>query len=114
MTIRGGEKFHMVERRRFDSDVRRHFVGVVEDVSEGTVRARGFAFVFDTGSGGFVKKNEWRTRIISLLDADNVINVLPDSFEPEHARYTLDSDRRLVLTDGKDLQLDIHEFGPRR
>jgi len=112
--IRPGEKIHVVERRRFESDVRRHFVGTVQEVSESLIRAIGFAFVFDTAAGSFVKRCEVRTRIISLCDADNIINVLPAGLDPERATYTLDSDRRLILTDEQELHLDINEFGPLR
>ena len=34
MVIVAGDKVHIMTRRLFETDLRRHFVGVVEEVSE--------------------------------------------------------------------------------
>ena len=50
MILQPGEKVHVVERRSFDTDIRRHFVGAVEDVDISAFRATGYAFFDDVGS----------------------------------------------------------------
>ena len=109
--VRAGERIHVAERRRFESDLRRHFVGEVIATSGGSIRARGYVFVLNSGTGTFEKKPELRTRLISATDANNIINVLPESVDLEAVRYTYDSGRRLTVTDGVDFKLDINEFG---
>lgn len=68
MAILGiGEKLHIVERRLFLEDVRRHFVREVIDCVDNAVRVRGYAWVFD-GEQGFVRKPEVTERIFVLND----------------------------------------------
>jgi hypothetical protein len=58
-----GEKIHIMARRRFEQDIRRHFVGTVL-ASDGTViRMEGYTFVFDSNKDIFIKRPEKRTRI---------------------------------------------------
>jgi hypothetical protein len=112
--IRAGEKIHVAERRRFESDLRRHFVGEVIEAAGNLIRARGYAFVFNSGTGKFEKKPEVRTRVFSAIDANNTINILVDNLKLERVKYVFDANRRLVLTDDQDLNFDINEFGPAR
>lgn len=112
--IRVGEKIHVTERRRFESDLRRHFVGEVIAVSGGSLRARGYVFILNTGSGIFERKPEVRTRLVSTVDANNIINILPDNVDLDAVRYDFDAGRRLAVTDGGAFHLDINEFGPSR
>jgi hypothetical protein len=106
-----GECVHVITRRLFDQDPRRHFVGRVEAVSEGTARVRGHAFIFNSAHNEYEKRSGERVRVISLLDAGNVVNVLPEGARLDELHYALE-DRKLVLTDGAGYSLDINEFGP--
>ncbi|HLC03620.1 MAG TPA: hypothetical protein VJK02_11330 [Anaerolineales bacterium] len=47
MVITVGEEVHIITRRLFENDLRRHFAGLVEEVSRSLLRARGHVFVFD-------------------------------------------------------------------
>jgi len=47
MIVSANEKVHIITRRLFDEDLRRHFAGVVLEVAEGTIRAIGYAFIYD-------------------------------------------------------------------
>ena len=40
-----GDKIHVMHRRRFEKDVRRHFVGEVKGYEQGVARASGYVFV---------------------------------------------------------------------
>lgn len=113
MVLDIGEKIHVIERRRFESDVRRHFLGVVEEVSVTTVRATGFVFVYDAVSTSYRRGAEPRTRLIPLGSGGVIINVLPPETSVEAARYE-DQDGRLVVSDGAAFRLDINEFGINR
>ena len=110
--VRLGEIVHVIERRIFAGDVRRHFVGEVEGFSEGSLRVKGYLFVYDSGASAFCRKPEMRTRLIPL-DNRVIINVLPEGVEVEAVGYAHDTDGNLTLTDKKGFELDISEFSTR-
>lgn len=105
-----GDKVHVIERRQFDSDVRRHFFGGVERVDSQAMRITGYVFVYDPGSSSYVRAAKPRTRVIPLGSAGFVINVAPSETDPEAVRY-LEQHGRLTVTDGGSFVLDINEFG---
>jgi hypothetical protein len=111
MILGQGEKIHVIVRRGFDNDLRRHFLGVVAEASGVLARVEGHVFVLDTGINQYVRRSDKRIRIIGLADPGNIINVLPPNADLEHAKYIQSEERRLILTDGKTFSLDINEFG---
>ena len=106
-----GEPVHVIERRLFMGDVRRHFIGRIDACTGQAMRVRGYLFVYDSGGAKFVRKPELRTRLIPL-DNRVIINILPAAIDPEHVQYMRDSEGNLSLTDGAGFELDISEFGP--
>ncbi len=104
-----GVRVHIVFRRRFEGDLKRHFAGTILAVDGAVARVEGHAFVYNTGNNEWEKRPDKRTRIIPLDDADLVINILPDTVDVDALHYAL-VDRRLVATDGT-YTLDINEFG---
>lgn len=114
MLLNVGEKVHVISRRLFEGDLRRHFAGLVESATESAVRLRGHVFVFEPRVTQFQKRPESRIRIISLIDANLIINVLPADVDIERLEYRLvPPENHLVLTDGR-FSLDINEFGSTR
>jgi hypothetical protein len=114
MVLRKGEKIHVMVRRSFESDVRRHFAGTVVTDTEGdVVRIEGYAFVWDAGVNRYAKRPELRTRTFSLIDGRNIINVIPSNIDINKLQYTQSKEGHLVVTDGSVFQLDINEFGGR-
>lgn len=114
MGIAAGDKVHIITRRQFDSDLRRHFAGVVEDTSSGVARVRGYAFVFDEWAEEFKRRPEERVRIISLTDAGLIINVLPSNTEINELLYRVNEKGQRVITDGRNFSMDISEFSVKR
>jgi hypothetical protein len=106
-----GEKVHIVMRRPMSDDPRRHFVGEIQAVSDHLIRVEGYLFVLHTGRNEFVKLPTKRVRIFSMIDAGNIINVLPDAVRLESLHYRF-ADKRVVITDDAGYSLDINEFGP--
>ena len=103
-----GELVHIVEHRRFETDMRRHFVGRVQFYDSHHLRVRGSLFVFDHGRGEFVKVPPERTRVF-LIDNRISLTVLPESFDLENAGYQRNGPD-LVFTDGKATALDLGAF----
>ena len=108
-----GDKLHIITRRLFEEDLRRHFAGVVVGVSDGLFKIRGYTFVFNVGSGEYRKRTDARTRVLSLADSGFIVTKIPDEVEMEALEYKISGDR-LVVTDSMGFSLDINEFGPSR
>ncbi len=111
MLLLKGEKIHVVHRRLFERDIRKHFIGEVEDYENGLVRVVGHVFVIeDPKENVFRKKPELRTRVISLNSGEVFVNILPPTVDLEKIRYEgVGHDMR--VTDGSGWHLDIKEFG---
>ncbi len=112
MLLKEGDKIHVIARRMFETDLRRHFLGQVEAVTENAVRVAGYAFIWDSSKNQFIRRPEWRFRIISLTDSGNIINVLPQDVILEEVSYKFSKEKGLFITDySESFSLDINEFG---
>jgi hypothetical protein len=114
MLLQKGNKIHVITRRQFESDLRRHFLGEVMESADGVVRVEGYTFILDTRLNKYVRRPEKRSRIFSLVDAGNIVNVLPDSANIEASDYKMSREGHLGITDGESFSLDINEFGMAR
>jgi hypothetical protein len=108
--LAAGDKLHIMTRRLFADDVHPHFVGEVSAASGPLFRAQGYAFVFDSATNSYLKHPALRTRLFSLSDAGHIINVIPREVDLDALQYRV-TNRRLVITDGKEFSLEINEFG---
>ena len=105
-----GEKLHIITRRNFADDLRRHFAGTVRAVDDGNMRIQGYTFVFNLSAMEYRRRPEVRTRIFPIGDGQLIINVLPADVVVEQLQYRKVDDR-LVVTDGLKFSLDVNEFG---
>ncbi len=108
--IEVGDKLHIITRRLFESDVRRHFIGEVIGVSDELYEVQGYAFVFNPGTNEYRKRPDLRTRIFSPGKEGFIVNKIPREVAIESLEYRY-INQRYVVTDGKDFSLDINEFG---
>ena len=106
--LRPGEKIHLIQRRHFEHEPHRHFVGVVEAYEQGVARVTGHVFTVDTQTFQFFRRPEPRTRIVSLASGEVLANVLPPEVDLEKIVYKLEA-KALRVTDGSDWHLDISE-----
>jgi hypothetical protein len=106
-----GEKIHVMHRRRFEKDVRRHFVGQVEAYEQGIARTSGYVFVIDDLSKHlFVKRPDRRTKLVPVASGDVIVNIIPEEVDLERVAYEI-KDRTLWVTDGSGWSMDLKEFG---
>jgi hypothetical protein len=109
MILKQGEKVHIIHRRHYEKDHHRHFIGVVESYEDGVARVAGQVYTVDPVKLKFVKRPEKRTRLVSVVSGDVLLNVLPPKVDLEKITYT--QDRKAVrVTDGSDWFLDPSEY----
>ena len=104
-----GEKVHVITRRAFKEDIRRHFAGTVTAAVGALIRVDGYAFVFNPVTLDYVFRPEFRTRIFGIGDSSEIVNIIPQASVLERMRYEL-QEGRLVVTDGVTVALDINEY----
>lgn len=112
MPLSSGARVHVVERRLFEGDIRRHFAGVVEAVANSVARVRGYTFVHEPGRGAYVRSEHEQTRLIALTAGHLVIRVLPPDTRVAEIEYRADGNR-MIVTDGT-FELEIADFGAHR
>ena len=111
MLIEISEKVHVVVRRTFETDLRRHFIGEIKVANDSIARIEGFFMVFDKSKNTFSKKPSLRVTIMDLSSSGYWVNLIPKDVQLTDLNYIYDSSNRLTLTDGKSFELDINEFG---
>jgi hypothetical protein len=112
--ISKGEKILVITRRLFDGDLRRHFVGEVQETTSTAMRIKGYSFVFDEATLQFVRHDEKRIRIFSFIDSGLVIFILPSEVCMDDISYKWEENNRRIITDGKMYKMNISEFGVHR
>ena len=111
MILQPGEKIHVVHRRLFEKDLRKHFIGVVEAYETGLVRATGHIWVIEDPKVNIFKRHpEPRTRILALHGGTLMLNVLPPMVDLEQVQYE-HVGCSIRVTDGAGWFLDLKEFG---
>ena len=108
MILKQGEKIHVIHRRFFEKEARRHFVGLVEAYEDGVVRVTGHIYALDKIEGMFERRPEARTRILSIVSGDVFVNVLPSTVNLDAVFYK-QVKRAIRVTDGSNWHLDLSE-----
>ena len=109
MTLSRGEKVHIIERRYFEEDLRRHFVGEIVGSSEQSIRVEGYTWVMDTTKGEFVRKREKRLRVLYPGER-TIIHVIPHQVDVAELKYVVEPKRGRIVTDDEQFALDISEY----
>ncbi len=103
-----GEKIHVITRRAFKEDIRRHFAGVVAAVSDSLVRAEGRSFIVSAVGSEVRRLPGIRTRIFGLSDSSHVTNILPQDIAVTDLQYA-SINGNLVISDGKKFSMEVNE-----
>jgi hypothetical protein len=111
MIIAIGEKLHLTYRALFENSSRRHFLGEVMAVNGAICRLKGYAFVLDPKIGSYTKRPEKRITIVDLSESGYIVNVIDSAIDLSAVNYKYIRDIGLVVTDGKDFEMNINEFG---
>jgi hypothetical protein len=111
--MESGDKLHIMTRRLFEEDIRRHFVGEIMAVQGDLALIRGYTFIFNHSTNEYRRLPEVRSRIISVGDAGHIVNKIPRDTEIETISYKTVGER-LVVEDNRNFTLSINEFGAMR
>jgi hypothetical protein len=103
--LAAGEKILVVTRPLFPGDLRRQFVGEVLEVAGPLARVCGFSFIFDDTINEFVRRDDVRVRIISLVDAGLTIVLLPEEISVPAVRSEVRNGERWI-TDGGEFSMN--------
>ncbi len=106
-----GDKLHVFTRSLFEGDVSGHFVGAVVGNTGSLCELEGHAMMFDAGRRDWIRQEGSRRRIFSLAEAGHVVTRLPRDVEVDELYYDR-VDGELLLTDGKEFELNLSELGP--
>ncbi len=109
MILKQGEKVHIIHRRHYEKDHHRHFIGTVDSYEGGVARVTGHVYTVDSVKFSFLKRPETRTRLVSIVAGDVLVNILPANVNLEKITYK--HERKAVrVTDGGNWFLDLSEF----
>lgn len=110
MSLKPGEKIHVIHRRHYEKDLHRHFIGVVDKYEDGVARVTGHVYTVDPVKFAFTKRIEVRTRLVSIVSGDVLVNIIPPAVDLDKITYK--QERKAVrVTDGSNWHLDLSEYG---
>ena len=109
MFLQQGDQLLVSHRRQFSHEETRYFLGTVAAYEDGLAKVNGYSFVRDVASGDVLRKEDRRTKIISLNAGSMIIYELPRDTDVEAATFAF-NDGDMSLTDGKTLHMNMSEL----
>jgi hypothetical protein len=95
-------------RRLFQHDEPRFFLGRAVECEGSLMKVEGFSFVSDLSNGHIVKKEEKRTKLLSLASPGYIVYQLPQDVNVEHASIK-SGDGEAILVDGSRELMNLSE-----
>jgi len=108
MLLNKGDTVLVANRRLFETDEVRFFIGRVDEYDAGIVKATGRSYVHDVMSGRMIEKADKRTRILSLSSGTSLVYQIPGTVSLEALKF-VDEAGRLSLTDEKGFTMNLTE-----
>jgi hypothetical protein len=109
MLLERGTPVLVVHRRLFEGDRPRYFVGFVEAGDADVILVTGHSWVQDTFNGTFLKKEDPRTKVLSLTSGTLFVYRLPPRLDPARLVFSMDEKGALWLRDGSGWKMDLSE-----
>lgn len=106
-----GYKVLIAHRRLFEMDRPRLFVGIVDVFNEnnGLLKVTGYSFSQSLKDKIYFKKQQPRTKLVSLITGMLIVYELPSSVEISELDLRTDPKGTLVLSDKHSFQMDLSE-----
>ncbi len=109
MILQSGDKVLIAHRRLFQNDEPRFFVGEVLAYEDGVMKIDGYSYVKDMSGGMVVRKDEPRTKIVSISSDAFLIYQLPADTRLESVKFENEEGVQF-LTDGHNLKMNLAEY----
>lgn len=108
MLLETGAKILACHRRLFTEDTPRFFLGTVLAYEAGLLKVSGVTWTRDA-SRGFHKKQDPRTKMISLHAGTVIVYELPHEVDIGSLRMEQPSGTEIILTDDGKFKMDLSE-----
>jgi hypothetical protein len=109
MILEAGSKILVVHRRLFETDHSRFFLGIVDGYDQGVAKVRGNTWMRDPFTAEYFQKGDLRTKLVAVGSGTLLIYELPPETDLQAIRFAANKDGKLLLTDGKQLKVDLTE-----
>ncbi len=83
MMLESGDMVLISQRRLFEGDEDRYFIGRTIVCEGPLIKAEGYSFVRGLSSGHIIKKPEKRTKVLSLSSLGQIVYQLPNDIDLE-------------------------------
>ncbi|MCP3918091.1 MAG: hypothetical protein GY711_21290 [bacterium] len=108
MILDPGVRVLVAHRRLFEGDQNRYFAGTVDGYEDGVARVTGYTWIRDSYSGEFRRKDDARTKIISLASGTLFVYQLPSEVDVSKLEIRTE-DGGLFLVGSSRFRMDITE-----
>ncbi len=112
MILNNNDKVMIVHRRLYETDHARVFIGVVDGHTDTIIKVCGHSWVKNQYGGNYIKKNEERTKIISLSSGTLIIYQIPTSININKLHIDTSQKGESVMKDGEGFEMDLSESYP--
>lgn len=109
MLLENGTRLLITHRRLFERDAPRYFVGEVQAYEDGIVKLAGYSFVRDIASSQLLRKEDMRTKLVSLASGSFIVYQLPDDVEVAALRIDW-LGTELLLKEGDRILMNLTEL----
>ena len=107
MVLQEGDRVLLSHRRLFADDSPRFFAGIVDAYEDGIARITGYSWVRDQVRGQILRKEDRRTKIVSIASGTLLVYRLPVFVDIESLRIESGPYREVLLSDGQDFRMDL-------
>src|SRR5262245_38216760 len=97
MILRAGSRVLIIHRRLFSEDSARIFAGVVDGYDAGIAKVRGHTWLRNIFDAEFMRKEDQRTKIISLSSGTLMVYELPDDTDMASLKFVTEKDGRVMM-----------------
>ena len=108
MILESGDTVLISHRRLFDGDEARFFVGRTIVCEGPLLKAEGYSFVRDLSNGHIIKKQEKRTKVLSLASPGQIVYQLPGNIDVASVDI-VNRNSEAVLVAGADQIMNLSE-----
>ena len=108
MVLQSGNKVLIVQRRLFEKDSPRFFVGTVDVCEAGLVKVTGYTHFQDKMTGHVQRKDDVRTKVIPIASGTVLVYLLSDDTRIDDLHF-IHTSSQVMITDGSNFRMDLTE-----